>query len=125
MALTLPTAAEVAVIYPNTHATAIVDEFIEDAAALAEQCQSVVDSSATLQAKIVKWIAAHMIHLTLEGGATGSLISQKLGDAQDTYSSTVYGEGLDSTPYGRTAIQLEGTGCLKNLGRVKATMEMF
>ncbi len=64
----------------------------------------------TLKEEIERWLAAHMIADTVER----MLSKAKGGPAEVTYTGK-WGKGLDSTPYGQTAMNLDPTGKLRAL----------
>jgi len=70
--------------------------------------------------KIELYLAAHFVAITEEGGA---LESQKMGDATDEWETSHLGSGLASTRYGQTAVMLDTTGILANVGAVKGTLK--
>lgn len=128
MALNLPTAASLRLIL-GVDDTALpdltADALIGDAALIAEQCSAIVKASDDKQAAVVKYVAGHTAALTLFPEKAGTVTAQKLGDGQDSYSSAPLGEQLGMTRFGQMAIQLDGTGCLKNLGKRKATLHLW
>ncbi len=63
--------------------------------------------------KITLYLAAHFVAISDEGGA---LKSSKLGDATDQWDTSQLGIGLRSTRYGQTALTLDTTGILANVG---------
>jgi hypothetical protein len=62
--------------------------------------------------EIERWLTAHLIAITQERQAT----EEKLGEASMKYTG-VFGEGLKSTSYGQTVLQLDTCGQLANLGK--------
>lgn len=64
-------------------------------------------------AKIELYLAAHFIAITDDGGA---LRSSKLGDSEDSWDTSLLGEGFKSTLYGQTALNLDTSGILANKG---------
>jgi hypothetical protein len=76
------------------------------------------DMPKTLLFEIRRWVCAHFVAIR-DGGNT--VLSEKLGEAQVTYSSAEYGgnvklDGILSTSWGRTAASMDYTGTLSNLG---------
>ena len=118
---TLPTASDVIALTGTDMPDAVVESIIDDAALFAEGC--IASYSAERQTAIIKWIAAHMVQSTSGGG---SLQSQKLGDASETYArSSLSGDGLKGTHYGQQAIGLDPSGCLARKGRAPASVQVI
>jgi len=92
----------------------LVGNFIDTAHTYVEthlvgtECQN---SEAILK-KIEMYLAAHFLSITDEGG---TLKYTKLGDAAEAYDTGNFGEGLNSTRYGQTAIMLDACGILAGL----------
>jgi hypothetical protein len=76
-----------------------------------------ITDTATLK-EIETWIAAHFFTNSLERQAE----KEKVGEAAVTYTGT-YGKHLESTSYGQTAISLDNTGTLANLGKSIARID--
>jgi len=62
--------------------------------------------------EIEKWWAAHLIASTVERTTD----QEKVGDVSAKYTGK-WGEGLKSTPYGQTVLQLDTTGTLQKSGK--------
>lgn len=99
---------------------AVVQAVIDDAALMVERCSS--DWSDELETSILKWLSAHLLASTQDGGM---LTSEKLGDASESYSRASVGDGISGTVYGQQAIALDPTGCLARLGRAKADIQVI
>lgn len=84
-------------------ANTVVDEHL-----VGGECQN----SDEILAKIEMYLAAHFLSITDEGGA---LKFTKLGDASEAYDTGIFGEGLNSTRFGQTAIMLDACGTLAGL----------
>ncbi len=74
--------------------------------------------STVLLKNIERYLAAHFVALTEEGGA---LISSEFGDANDRWSD-VYKAGLSSTRFGQASIAMDSSGVLNAIStsRLKA-----
>lgn len=121
---TLPTASEVIALTATDFSEAVVSAIIDDAALIAEGC--IETYSEARQTAIIKWLACHLITSTngASGTGSGSIISDKLGDAATTYAkSALTGEGLKSSHYGQQALLLDTNGCLARKGRPPASVE--
>lgn len=118
MALSKPSVADVRLVVVTAASDASITAVIDDAALFAEGCPALEGYSADRQSSIVKYIAAHM--LALSGQAAGQLTAKALGDASESYAAPTMGSGLGSSSYGQMAITLDPSGCLANLGKVRA-----
>lgn len=63
--------------------------------------------------KIELYLAAHFVAITEERGA---LSLSKLGDATDEWDTSNLGAGFNATRYGQTALTLDTSGTLANVG---------
>ena len=106
----LPSAADVIAITGTSLPEVVVDAIITDAALIAAQCFEGVDGDR--QEAALKWLAAHLV--SSAGEANGSLTSDRLGDAAQTYAKSVTGAGLMGSAYGQQAIAL--LPCLSGIG---------
>lgn len=122
MPVVLPTAASVIALTETTLSEAVVSVLIDDALLLAGSCIDAYE--ADRQTAIVKWLAAHLVANTATG-RTAALVSDKLGDAQQTYGRGAPGEALAGTVYGQQALALDTNGCLIRKGRARATIEVI
>lgn len=111
---TQPTVAAVRTLVTTTMDDPSVQSFIDDATVTVGPCSLGIDC-ATLTV-IIKYVAAHLIALSRNNGA-GTLTSKKLGDASEAYTRTALGTGLSETSYGQSALNMDPTGCLANLGK--------
>jgi hypothetical protein len=118
---TLPTASDVIALTSTNLAEAVVTSLIADAALLAGDC--ITDYSEEKQTAIIKWLAAHMVASTDSGG--GTLTSEKLGDASQTFARATMGDGLRGTMYGQQALALDTSGCLAKRGKGRASVEII
>ena len=102
--------------------TSLTDAQVENFIAIASAMVDDLDTDTTLtDARLIlieQWLTAHIIASTRERMGK----SEKLGDAQITYLGE-FGKGLDSTPYGQMAAQLDTSGTLRALGKKKITMK--
>jgi|APSaa5957512535_1039671.scaffolds.fasta_scaffold05366_10 hypothetical protein len=71
-----------------------------------------------LLTEIETWVAAHLFAVSLERQAK----EEKTGEAGVKYMGED-GKGLESTTYGQTAITLDHTGTLADLGKRKARID--
>jgi len=73
-------------------------------------------SAATLE-EIERQLAAHLISLIPDSGANAMPVTKEtLGDASVTYAN-IWGKGLESTSYGKTALMLDSCGGLANMSK--------
>ena len=70
------------------------------------------EQSDAILKKIEMYLAAHFLSITDEGGA---LKFSKLGDASEAYDTGNFGDGLNSTRFGQTAVMLDACGILAGL----------
>ena len=78
--------------------------------------------------EIERWFTAHLI--TAVGFNTGGSVQpttikrEKIGDAEVEYAVPIIktGAGVDSTAYGRMALQLDTTGLLAKAGKMQASI---
>lgn len=123
---TLPTSSEVIALTATDFSEAVVGAIIADAALIAEGCIASYDDAR--QTAIIKWLACHLIASTngASGGGSGSITSEKLGDAATSFSkSALTGEGMKATHYGQQAMLLDTNGCLSRLGRARASVQVI
>ena len=106
----LPSANDVITLTGTELTAPVVEAIIADAALIAAQCLDGVDGDR--QEAALKWLAAHLV--SSAGEASGSLTSDKLGDAAQTYAKSVTGAGLMGSAYGQQAIAL--LPCLSGIG---------
>lgn len=118
MAISKPSASVVIDLTGTSLSVSVVSGIIDDAALMAEKCIKGFD--ADRQEAILKWLAAHLI-TTTDGG---TLTSEKLGDASESYKAATVSDGINGTIFGQQAIGLDPTGCLARLGRAKASIEV-
>lgn len=116
-----PTLEQVRVVITTTLSDTDLQAVIDDAALIAEGCPSVAGYSGDRQAAIVKWIAAHLIGT--QSGVAGALVQKKLGDAQEGYAAPTMGLNLQGSRYGQQALLLDPSGCLANLGKIRARFQ--
>ena len=118
MALSKPNVADVRLIVATGASDSAVSAVIDDATLFAEGCPVISSYSTDRQAAIIKYITAHM--LLSSGQAEGQKTAKALGDASESYASPTLGSGLGGSSYGQMAITLDPSGCLSNLGKVRA-----
>ena len=106
----LPSAADVIALTGSTLPEVVIEAVIDDAALIASACLEGVDGDR--QEAALKWLAAHLV--SSAGETSGSLTSDKLGDAAQTYAKTITGAGLMGSVYGQQAIAL--LPCLSGIG---------
>lgn len=118
---TLPTASDVIALTETGLSAAVVTTLIDDAALVAGDC--ITGYADDRQTAIIKWLAAHMVASTDAGG--GTLTSDKLGDASQSYARATMGDGLRGTIYGQQALALDTNGCLTTRGKGRASVEII
>ena len=128
MTIATPTASDVRNVFVTTATDTVIDGFIADAVLAVESCSSIAGYSEAKQKAIVKYVAAHLMTLAglAVGSSKGQVVSEKVGDASVTYAnnaSAAGGEGLRATTFGQSAIALDASGCLRNLGRAKTMLK--
>lgn len=96
-----------------------VGAFIGTANTMVNDTLQSTDLNGTTLEEIEKWLTAHLIAV-----ADGVVEEKEIGDSSVTYAEEV-GEGLKYTKYGRTALALDTTGTLANLGKRKASFEVI
>lgn len=120
MSLTQPSVAAVRAIITTTLTDEQVQSFIDDAALMAEGCECLSGLASERQAAIVKYMTAHLI--SMQSGKGGIVTAEKMGSASKSYATGTAGADmmLSSSRYGQQAILLDTTGCLAQLGKVRA-----
>lgn len=121
---TLPTATEVRAIITTSLTDAQIDAIAADALLLVEACSSFTSYSDARQTAIVKWVTAHLIASSNATGG-GALTQKSLGDASESYARPMLGVGMGGTTYGQQAIALDTSGCLAQIGKIKATFKVL
>lgn len=119
-----PSVADVRIVITTSLSDAGVQAMIDDAALIVEQCAAVVAASSAKQKAIVKWVAAHLI-AGVPGSTAGQKTSKSIGDASETYASTQLGVNLSGSTYGQRALLLETSGCLANIGKARAFVQLM
>lgn len=80
----------------------------------------------TLRREIERWFTAHMLTSVgyLPSNQTQLVKREKVGEAEIEYAvtPTKAGSGLDSTAYGRMAVQLDTSGLLAKAGKLKVSI---
>lgn len=112
-----PQASEVIDITGTELSESVVSAIIDDAALMAEECLSFVSDDVGTAA--LKWLSAHLIASTEEGGVR---TSEKLGDASESFVRAKVGDGIMGTTYGQQAIAL--VPCLGRIGRPRAKLRV-
>ena len=122
-------ATDVKAITGSTLIDATVDLFIVTAniminKAVTDGC-AVTDETVLTEAE--KYLAAHLMTTSGVGATAGGLIASK--ERFENYTveyamSTVMGDGVNATMYGKTANMLMG-GCLSDLTTAKASIGFF
>jgi hypothetical protein len=114
VALSLPTVEDVRAVIETEATDTQVQMAIDDAALVVEACVAALP--AARQEAIIKYVAAHFLSLGSKTGS-GALSSQSLGDASESYATSILGEGLAGTEFGKRALLLDPNGCLARLGK--------
>lgn len=117
---TLPAASDVVSLTETTLASAVVDSIIADAALVAGGCIEGYEESR--QTAIIKWLAAHLV--TSTDASNGTLTSDKMGDASQSFARASMGKALEGTMYGQQALALDTNGCLIRKGRGRASVQV-
>ena len=97
----------------------IITGYIDSANVFVTEYLEPTTLSAIMLEEIEKWLSAHLISFTRERMAA----SEEAGGAKIKYIG-VFGKGLDSTPYGQTAIMLDDTGTLLELSAGKKNINI-
>lgn len=77
--------------------------------------------SKQILAKIELYLSAHFVAITEE---RGTLKFSKLGDSSEAYNTAKFGTGFNSTRFGQTALLLDTTGILSNVGATNLKAEL-
>lgn len=117
---TYPLASEVIALTGTSLDAGTVTGVIADAALVAEDC--IKGYNEQRQTAIIKWLAAHLLASTDASG--GTLTSEKLGDASQSFARATMGKALEGTMYGQQAIALDTNGCLIRKGRGRASIQV-
>lgn len=120
MAISQPTPSEVRTVIKTAITDEQIQQFIDDAVLMTENCDIIATYSEAKQKAIVRWLAAHLI-----ATQAPAMKSQGIGDASESYESPITGEGLKGSRYGQQAILLDPSGCLAKQGKVKSTFEVL
>lgn len=115
MAIAKPLPADVTALTGSGFPEPVVQAFIDDAVLIAEKCISAMPEAR--QKSVLKWLAAHLIASTDEGGVR---TSESLGDASESFARAKMGDALKGTVYGQQAIAL--APCLGRIGRATAVV---
>lgn len=118
--IAVPTADDVRVVVKTALTDIQIDSVIQDAKLLARRCIESLDSET--QTAILKWLTAHLISAIKSKGG-GTLTSDALGDASQSYSTVNLGKQLGSSAYGQNALLLDPNGCLARIGKARASIE--
>jgi len=98
----------------------LLSNFIDTAHIYVDTHLSAAGHDSHILTKIELYLAAHFVAITDEGGA---LKYTKLGDASDAYDTSFLDSGLKSTRYGQTALTLDSSGILANVGTASLKAE--
>ena len=108
---------DVCVIIPTNMDELSIQELIDNASAMVTKVLSEEDLSTYILTLIEKWLTAHFIAVIEQK----NIASEKIDGAEKVYSSL--GEGLKSTIYGQTVLDLDVTGGFSKMGKMKATFK--
>lgn len=121
MALSKPTVAAVRALVTSSSCDDVIEALIDDAALLAEGCTVLAGYDENRQVAIIKYLAAHLIVSRGEGTGRGQVTQEALGDANRSYSAPV-GSNLLSTTFGQQAAAFDPSGCVANIGKIRARL---
>lgn len=115
----LPSVDDVRLIIETTLTDEQIEALILDAELIVHDC--IADLDEDRQAAIVKYVTADLIASTVSSGGGGTLTSQSLGDASESYAT-------GASPWGKSAYwakaqALDPNGCLARLGKARASLE--
>ncbi len=122
MTIAQPSVDDVRVIISTSKDDTAISAYITDAVLIAEGCPAIAEMSEARQQAIVKYLTAHLISTAPGAGGGGVLTQKSLGDASETYASGMLGMGLESTPFGIQALAFDTSGCLRTLGKIRASL---
>jgi len=109
--------AEVKEIISTSIGTSIIETIITTANTIVNSNLTGKGLSDNVLKQIEMWLSAHLIASTYNRQAQ----SKKVGDAKDDYAKL--GMNFKSTTYGQTAILLDSSGSLVNVGMKSASIE--
>lgn len=128
MPLSTPSVDDVRSIITTTQHDGQVNAAIETATLVAEDCASILAASEARQKAIVKYLAAHFLHVTDMSNASSkskAITSRSLGDASESYAAAPLGTQLESSQFGQQALILDTGGCLATKGKRRAMMRVL
>lgn len=120
MSLSLPSAGEVRTVLSTSLTDQQIESLIADAALVVGQCAAIAGYDADRQSAIIKYWTADLVS-TINNSGAGMITSDKLGDAARSYAA-----GTDKTAtswFRQRAYDLDGSGCLRRIGKATATLE--
>jgi hypothetical protein len=121
VSLSLPSVEEVRAVITTALTDAQIEAIILDASLTVDQCPAVAGYDADVQAAIIKyWTADLLSMINAQGG--GAITADRLGDASRSYSVANLDKGAISY-YRQQAFALDPSGCLRRLGKARATVE--
>jgi len=94
--------------------------YIDTADVLLTEAYMGLSVSTALRFEVQAWVAAHYIAVTRQRVST----KEEAGTAKIEYAGQ-YGTGLDSTPWGQTAMALDATGRLKAMNTGKGNIKII
>jgi len=94
--------------------------FIDTASKIVDKVEVCAGSELDDQqlALIETWLTAHFYSVT-----NPVAMSKKIGEAETRYQERTMGMGYDGTMYGQQALAIDTSGCLRKLGKQKATIK--
>lgn len=76
--------------------------------------------------EVERWLSAHMAAGSAAGATGGQISKKKIGDAETSWAvPTVTGDNLRATAFGQTAISLDCSGRLAELGKTAPVFEVL
>lgn len=114
MAIEKPTPEEVRVVIDTNASDDVINAMIDDAILMYGHCLEAMEPAR--QKAALKWIVAHLLFSSGQGGEDSARVSKKLGDASDTYARATIGDGLRGSVFGQRALAFDPSGCLAQDG---------
>jgi len=114
------TGADVLEIMDTDLTSAQLDPFCEVANSIVTEKLTGIHAAERLK-NIARWYAAHLVSCT---PLAREAVSEKIGDAQATYSGQTW-KGLEGTMYGQQVLLLDTSGILAQTGKKTCSFEVI